>query len=114
MAGQVNIWARYNFWDHTTPEEVDRYDIYDDDEDATLSPVEFIPLGNGSLADKASFNTVPWSGSAALFYRFPVVRMFDSQRAYRSVRDVHPLHTVPKWPHGMGSTRYRPGSPHSI
>jgi hypothetical protein len=38
------IKAEYNYWDHTTAEEIDSLDIYDDDEDSESGAVDFEPF----------------------------------------------------------------------
>ena len=42
---EVVVYARHNVWDHGTVEEVDRYDVYDDDEDPQRPGVLLDPLG---------------------------------------------------------------------
>ncbi len=40
------VWAKYNHWDNPDSLAIDASDIYDDDENASLGPVIFMPPGN--------------------------------------------------------------------
>ncbi len=42
---QIVIFARHNFWDHTTEASVRLLDLYDADKDARLARVDIMPLG---------------------------------------------------------------------
>jgi len=47
------IYARYNVWDHTNPDEIVQYDIRDGSDSTGIPVVDFLPLGNLGIPDPA-------------------------------------------------------------
>jgi len=46
----AKVYARHNTWDHATEGDVDAHDIYDANDDGSLSDVDFMPLAGGGGA----------------------------------------------------------------
>ncbi len=64
------ISARYNIWDHDTVKDVDRYDVYDDDEDPQFPAVELSPLGTSSEASSLASYPAPPSRIRTISLRY--------------------------------------------
>jgi parallel beta-helix repeat protein len=51
------IYAKNNFWDHSTEEDIDKYDIYDDDENSSSGKVVFVPFQNSTASELQKKNS---------------------------------------------------------